>query len=155
MSDDNNVVVDNTEPREFRYDPTAAISKAGKIQDKMMDHVLTMDMAALINNPKIMEGVNGMLSNINSTGTAVMRNSLVESNSDLGNMADAVLDRMVARGMSLIKTVDTVGGVGRIPENLEFDDADFENIEEGMLVKGIVTTNYDDFAKDNGLESNT
>ena len=135
------------EEPQYRYDPQAAIQKAGAIQDKIMDHVLTMDMEELVNNPKVMEGINGLLSNVNATGTAVMRNSLVDSNANLGAMADAVLDRMAARGIGLIKTVETTGRTGKIPTDIDIEDVDFEPIQEAMLERGIVTQTYDDFTK--------
>jgi hypothetical protein len=100
-----------------------------------------------------MEGVNALLSNVNSTGTAVIRNSLVESNANLGAMADAVIERMESKGLSLIKTVDNTGFRGTIPVDDDIEDGDFEEIQEDMLVRGIVTTNYDEFAKTHNLKT--
>ena len=142
-----------TQPSEFQYDPQRMLNKAGQIQDKLMDAVLVMEPEKLLNDPKVMEGVNALLSNINSTGTAVMRNSLVESNANLGAMADAVLERMESKGITLIRTVEDTGRKGTIPQDLDIEDADFEPIQTEMLVKGIQSTNYDEFAAQHDLQT--
>lgn len=146
MSDNQVTVTEAPQPTDYRYDPQQMLNKAGQIQDKLMDAVLDMKPEDLLKDPKVMEGVNALLSNINSTGTAVMRNSLVESNANMGAMADAVLERMEAKGITMIRTVEDTGRRGRIPQDLEIEDADFEPIQKEMLVKGIQSTNYDEFS---------
>ena len=98
-----------------------------------------------------MENVNTLLSNMNGTAVQVTRNSIVESNSNLGNLADAVIDRLEERGVNMIKTTKDSGQRGRIPEGVVIEDTDFEEIQEGMLIKGLVHTTYDDFAGEHGL----
>ena len=71
----------------------------------------------------------------------------MESNSNLGNLADAVIDRLGERGVQLIKKASDVGHSGSIPQNIEIQDVDFEEIQEGMLIKGLVHTTFDDFAE--------
>lgn len=138
---------------DYQYDAQAALRKAGQIQDKIMDAVIDLPADRLFKDAKLFENVNSLLSNVNSTGTQVIRNSLVESNSNVGAVADAVIDRMAERGISLIKTVKDTGQVGRIPKDLDIEDADFEPIQEDMLVKGLVTTNYEEFAAAKGLNT--
>lgn len=153
MSDNQVSTTVQSDSKDFSYDPQRMLNKAGQIQDKLMDAVLGMEAKDLLENPKVMEGVNALLSNVNSTGTAVIRNSLVESNANLGAMADAVIERMESKGLSLIKTVDNTGVRGTIPVDDDIEDGDFEEIQEDMLVRGIVTTNYDEFAKTHNLKT--
>lgn len=144
--------VDETET--FSYDPTKAIKKAGLIQNIVMDSVLNLPADELIKNTKLFEQVNSLLSNVNSTAVAVTRNSIVESNSDLGLLADKVADSMIKRGVSLIRTVDEESaGAGKIPTGIEIVDAEFEVIEESMLQRGITHTTYDEFAEQNNMAS--
>ena len=51
----------------------------------------------------------------------------------------------------MIKTAKDSGRRGQIPEAVIIDDSAFEEIQEGMLIKGLVHTTYDDFADEHGL----
>ena len=70
---------------------------------------------------------------------------------ELSAVTDAVIDRLEERGVNMIKTTKDSGQRGRIPENIVIDDTDFEEIQEGMLIKGLVHTTFDDFAGEHGL----
>lgn len=139
------------EQQDYRYNPEHALHKVGYVQDKMLDAVMSLDMQELLLKPKVMENVNALLSNMNGTAVQVTRNSIVESNSNLGNLADAVIERLEERGVNTIKTASDSGRQGRIPQTIDIDDSDFEEIQEGMLIKGLVHTTFDDFAGEHGL----
>ncbi len=139
------------EQEDYRYNPEHALHKVGFVQDKILDAVMGMDMQELLYKPKVMENVNTLLSNMNGTAVQVTRNSIVESSSNLGNLADAVIDRLEERGVNMIKTTKATGKRGHIPEGVVIEDTDFEEIQEGMLIKGLVHTTYDDFAGEHGL----
>lgn len=141
------------EMQDYRYNPEHALHKVGYAQEKMLDAVMQMDMQELLFKPKIMENVTALMNNMNGTAVQVTRNSIVESNSNLGNLADAVIDRLEDRGVKMIKTTRDVGQQGRIPDNITIDDADFEEIQQGMLIKGLVHTTYDDFAEEHDLRT--
>ena len=139
------------EQQDYRYNPEHALHKVGFVQEKILDSVMNMDMQELLYKPKIMENVNALINNMNGTAVQVTRNAIVESNSNLGSLADAVIDRLEERGVNMIKTTKDSGQRGRIPENIVIDDTDFEEIQEGMLIKGLVHTTFDDFAGEHGL----
>lgn len=139
------------EQQDYRYNPEHALHKVGYVQEKMLDAVMGLDMQELLLKPKVMENVNALLNNMNGTAVQVTRNAIVESNSNLGALADAVIDRLEERGVNTIKTASASGRQGRIPQTIEIDDSDFEEIQEGMLIKGLVHTTFDDFADEHGL----
>ena len=139
------------EMQDYRYNPEHALHKVGYAQEKMLDAVMQMDMQELLFKPKIMENVTALMNNMNGTAVQVTRNAIVESNSNLGNLADAVIDRLEERGVNMIKTAKDSGRRGQIPEAVIIDDDEFEEIQEGMLIKGLVHTTYDEFADEHGL----
>lgn len=139
------------EQQDYRYNPEHTLHKVGFVQEKILDSVMNMDMQELLYKPKIMENVIGLMNNMNGTAVQVTRNSIVESNSNLGNLADAVIDRLEERGVNMIKTAKDSGRRGQIPEAVVIDDSEFEEIQEGMLIKGLIHTTYDDFADEHGL----
>ena len=140
------------EQKDYRYNPEHSLHKVGYVQDKMLDAVMGMDMDVLMTSPKVMENVNSLLANMNGTAVQVTRNSIVESNTDNGAMADAIVDRLAARGMTLIKTADASSDVrGSVPQGLVIDDVDFEEIQPGMLQRGLISQTYDEFADKNDL----
>ena len=139
------------EMQDYRYNPEHALHKVGYAQEKMLDAVMQMDMQELLFKPKIMENVTALMNNMNGTAVQVTRNAIVESNSNLGNLADAVIDRLEERGVNMIKTAKDSGRRGQIPEAVIIDDSAFEEIQEGMLIKGLVHTTYDEFADEHGL----
>ncbi len=139
------------EQQDYRYNPEHALHKVGFVQEKILDSIMNMDMQELLYKPKIMENVNALMNNMNGTAVQVTRNSIVESNSNLGNLADAVIDRLEERGVNMIKTAKDSGRRGQIPEAVIIDDGEFEEIQEGMLIKGLVHTTYDEFADEHGL----
>lgn len=59
-----------------------------------------------------MENVNALMNNMNGTAVQVTRNAIVESNSNLGSLADAVIDRLEERGVNMIKLLRIQGSVG-------------------------------------------
>lgn len=140
------------EAKDYRYNPEHTLHKVGFVQNKMLDAVANMDMEDLLFKPQIMENVNTLLNNMNGTAVQVTRNSIVESSSNLGAMADAVVERMAQQGLTTIKTVTPDSNVkGKVPTNLVIEDADFEEIQPGMLQRGLINQTYDDFADNHGL----
>ena len=140
------------EQKDYRYNPESTLHKVGFVQDKMLDAVMGMDMEVLMTSPKVMENVNTLLSNMNGTAVQVTRNSIVESNSNVGALADAVVERMQAQGIATIKTVtEDSPNRGNIPGNIVIEDADFEEIQPGMLQRGLISQTYDEFADNHGL----
>ena len=139
------------EMEDYRYNPQHALHQVGYAQEKILDAVLQMDMTELLYHPKVMENVNALMNNMNGTAVQVTRNAIVESNTNLGGLADAVIDRLESRGVKMIKTAKDVGRTGRIPEAIDIDDADFEEIQQGMLIKGLVHKTFDEFADENQI----
>lgn len=140
------------EMQDYRYNPEHALHRVGYAQEKMLDKIMEMDMEELLYKPKIMENVTALMNNMNGTAVQVKRNSIVETNSNLGNVADAVIDRLQERGITLIKTAEAGGHKGRVPDNIVIDDGEFEEIEQSMLQRGLVSKTYDEFAEENDLK---
>ena len=138
--------------QDYRYNPEHALHKVGFVQEQILDAVMGMDMQELLYKPKIMENVNALMNNMNGTAVQVTRNAIVESNSNLGALADAVVDRLAATGTKLIKTVQDTGGTkGSIPSDINISDIDFEEIQPDMLQRGLISQTYDEFADANDL----
>ena len=135
---------------EYQYDPRLALARAGAIQDKLLQAVDQLDPEDLLFKPQVMENVNTLLNNVNGTAVQVMRNSIVESNSNAGVLADAVIAQMEQRGLTLIQK----GGSkqGHVPEAVMIDENEFEGIETGMLEKGLVHKTFDEFADEHGIK---
>lgn len=143
-------VIENQEV-EQDYDPNETLKKVGKVQNRMLDAVGRLNMDDLVSDPKIMEGVNALLNGMNSTSVQVIRNGLIQSASDTGAVADAMIERMKERGITLIETSTGNNHTGRIPQNVIIDIEDGEVIEERMLSRGIEDNNFDRFAAENDI----
>ena len=136
---------------ELKYDPDAVLLETSIFQTKILRAVDSLDPKEVIKNKDMFEQAVSLANGMNNTAVQMKKAKIEEdSNKHIGALADVIMDQLVDKGLSTIKTVGNET-VTKRKVAIDIDNVECESFSENMLKKGISTQNYDDFADEHGL----
>lgn len=135
------------------YDPQKMLQKTGKLQGRIIDAIGKMELDDIVHKPSSLESISSFLNGVNNTAVQTIRNGIVQTQTDVGAIADAVYDRMVKDKKSNIKRAEANAPVREIDTTIP-DDVDL-GFEDAMLERGITNKTFDDFAEEQGMVKKT